>query len=113
MSEFLLRDESPSKSHIRSTMLPISVENEEASKLGLFVAVCNKPQGEQLLPLLVLAAQGAGWTGSRTSPVASGGAGNGAASAHSLNFNLLLFLTAELFREHLFSCPSFEPRGIG
>lgn len=46
MSEFLLRDESPSKSHIRSTMLPISVENEEASKLGLFVAVCNKPKGE-------------------------------------------------------------------
>lgn len=27
-------------------MLPISVENEEASKLGLFVAVCNKPKGE-------------------------------------------------------------------
>lgn len=46
MSEFLLKNESPSKSHIRSTMLPISVENEEASKLGLFVAVCNKPKGE-------------------------------------------------------------------
>lgn len=57
MSEFLRKDESPSKSHIRSTMLPISVENEEASKLGLFVAVCNKPKGEKLLPLLVLAAR--------------------------------------------------------
>lgn len=94
-------------------MLPISVENEEASKLGLFVAVCNKPKGE------ATAAAGARGAKARAGPaheparVASGGAGNGAASAHSLNFNLLLFLTAELFREHLFSCPSFEPRGIG
>lgn len=43
-------------------MLPISVENEEASKLGLFVAVCNKPKGE------ATAAAGAGGAKARAGP---------------------------------------------
>lgn len=104
MTEFLLKDESPSKSHIRSTIFPISVENKEISKLQLFVTTCNKPQKETATAATAdRRRQGADWTGQRTGPGGQRRAGNAAASGRSLNFNLLLFLAAELFREHLFS----------